>query len=89
MDTKWSTPAYETAVTAGKEAGDPAARRRWAGQAEYDRDWMRTESTRFPLDLHRKLVKCCQEAGVSRYHLINYMLRVWMAAWEQYGRKPV
>ncbi len=44
---------------------------------------MRTESTRFTAEQHAELKRCCMEAGVNRYQLINYMLRLWMAAWER------
>lgn len=81
MNTEWSVPAWSAGVEAAGEAAGGGARK-WAGQADYDREWMKTESTRFPLDLHQKLEAYCREAGVTRYHLINYMLRVWMAAWE-------
>nr|WP_325298643.1 hypothetical protein [uncultured Dysosmobacter sp.] len=82
MDTRWSTAAYKTAVEAARE--ERPARRRWDGQNEWDADNMRTESTRFTRALDEKLRQCCKEAGVTRYTLINYLLRVWMAAWETY-----
>lgn len=83
MDTKWSTAAYETAVQAAKE--DSQARRRWSGQNEWDANNMRTESTRFTRTLDEDLRQYCREAGVTRYTLISYLLRVWMAAWRAYG----
>ena len=81
----WSRPAYEAAMEGAKEL--PFRRRRWAWQNEYDAQNMRTESTRFPLDEDIRLRQCCREAHVTRYTLINYLLRTWMAAWEVYGRQ--
>lgn len=78
----WTIPAYETAVEAAK-VGYPA-RRRWAGQNEWDAMNMSTEATRFPADLHEDLIRCCKEARVTRYTLIAYLLRTWMAAWDAY-----
>lgn len=75
--------AYTAAVDAGKAPRD--ARRRWAGQNEYDSENMKTEATRFTAAEDERLRRCCGEAGVTRYTLINYLLRTWMAAWEVYG----
>ena len=80
FDTEWSGPAWTAAMEAA--ASTPESRRRWARQQEWDGENIRTESTRFPVDLDRKLRKYCREAKISRYYLINYMLRTWMAAWE-------
>lgn len=44
---------------------------------------MRTVSTRFRTDQADRLREYCREANVTRYGLINYMLRAWMAAWER------
>lgn len=85
MDLRWSDLAYQVAVEAGKEG--LKERRRWYAQNEWDAEHMRTESTRFPLDLDTQLRQCCREAHVTRYTLINYLLRAWMAAWRTYGRK--
>ncbi|MGN0964434.1 MAG: hypothetical protein ACI4O6_03660 [Dysosmobacter sp.] len=84
MDGKsWNALAFEVAAEAAKEPHD--ARRRWRGQCEWDRDNMVTESTRFPVDTDLLLEAYCWQAGVTRYTLINYLLRAWMAAWETYG----
>lgn len=80
MDMRWSTAAYEVAVAAGKE--QKAARRRWDGQNLWDAENMCTESTRFTVEQDEDLRRCCEEAGVTRYTLINYLLRTWMAAWK-------
>lgn len=82
MEKDWKIPAYEAAVEAAKE-GQPG-RRRWASQNEWDAENMRTESTRFPLDRDRLLRQYCREARVTRYTLIGYLLRAWMAAWAVY-----
>lgn len=76
--------AYTAAVDAGK--ADSPTRKRWAGQNDYDHDNMRTEATRFTAAQDAQLRRCCEEAGVTRYTLINYLLRTWMAAWEVFGR---
>lgn len=75
--------AYTAAVDAGK--APRSERRRWAGQNEYDSANMKTEATRFTAAEDERLRRCCDEAGVTRYTLINYLLRTWMAAWEVYG----
>jgi hypothetical protein len=43
---------------------------------------METVSTRLPRDIAEQLRRYCDEAHVSRYYLINYMLRAFMAGWE-------
>lgn len=85
MDMRWSRHAYLSAMDAAKQP--PRTRRRWAGQSEYDAEHMVTESTRFTVAQDAALRRCCREAGISRYTLINYLLRAWMAAWEVYGRE--
>ena len=84
MDIRWSSTAYRVGVEAGK--AEPEERRRWYLQNEYDADHMRSESTRFPAYLDEELRRYCLEAGVTRYTLIAYLLRAWMAAWQTYGR---
>lgn len=79
MDVRWSAPAYQAATQAAGE--DKQARRRWDGQNDWDRENMCSESTRFTADLDAELRQCCKEAGVTRYTLIAYLLRTWMAAW--------
>ena len=86
MDLRWSKHAFEAATEAATSAGTAAMKRE--RQAQWDADNIRTESTRFPIEMDAKLRKYCDEANVTRYTLINYLLRVWMAAWEaEYGRK--
>ena len=80
MDTRWSEPAYAAALAAAENGKEP--RPRWSGQNGWDAENMVTESTRFPRDLDAQLRRCCREAHVTRYHLINYMLRLFIAAWE-------
>lgn len=84
MDIRWSSTAYRVGTEAGKVV--PKERRRWFMQNEYDADHMRSESTRFPAYLDEELRRYCLEAGVTRYTLIAYLLRAWMAAWQAYGR---
>lgn len=76
----WIEQAFESAVSAAEESAP--ARRRWRGQNRWDEDHMNTESTRFPNDLHAELIACCESAGVTRYALIAYLLRTWIAAWK-------
>ncbi len=85
MDLRWSDLAYQGAAEAG--TAGPQERRRWYAQNEWDAEHMRTESTRFPLDLDTELRQCCREAHVTRYTLINYLLRAWMTAWKAYGQR--
>lgn len=42
---------------------------------------METVSTRMPKEDAAQLRQYCQDAGINRYTLLNYMLRTWMAAW--------
>lgn len=79
---KYAELAWPIAVDAARDG--PMARRRWAGQNDYDADNMRTESTRFTAAQDLDLRQCCREARVTRYTLINYLLRSWMAAWHTY-----
>ena len=79
----WTVPAYNAAVNAARE--NQTARRRWAGQNQWDRENMVTESTRFTLEEDERLEACLWEARVTRYTLIAYLLKLWMTAWESYG----
>lgn len=79
---KYAELAHPIATAAGRDG--PIARRRWAGQNDYDADNMVTESTRFTAAQDLDLRQCCHEAHVTRYTLINYLLRSWMAAWKTY-----
>lgn len=81
----WTIQAYQTAAAAAKE--DYHARRRWAGQNAYDADNMHTECTRFNAAMDARLRRCCKEARITRYALISYLLRAWMAAWETYRER--
>ena len=77
IQTEWSVPAYEAAMEAAS-----APRYDRHRQAEWDAENMVTESTRFTVAQDAELRRCCREAGISRYQLINYMLRLWMAGWD-------
>ena len=81
MNTEWSTYAQAAAV----DAVDTAKEKRRRRQTEWDAENMVTESTRFTVAQDAELRRCCKEAGICRYQLINYMLRVFIAAWD--GRK--
>ena len=78
---EWHDPAFRIAVDAAKTQ---TRRRRGPAQARWDRENMFTESTRFTETQDRKLTQFVEEAGTSKYALINYLLRAWMAAWEEY-----
>ena len=77
----WKGIAQAAAEKAARRAA--ASRKRWDGQAAWDAENMRTVSTRFRTDQADRLREYCREANVTRYGLINYMLRAWMAAWER------
>lgn len=79
-DKSWVLPAFRGAADA---ATQPRSRRaRWKRQNQWDRENMRTESTRFTVEEDRRLRRCCREAHVNRSHLIAFMLRAWMESWE-------
>lgn len=78
MHTEWSVPAFMAAIYC---AEDPKPRRRWDGQDDWDADHMVTESTRFTIENDARLREICKQAGVTRYHLISYLLHTFMAAW--------
>ena len=82
----WTVDAYRAATQAAGE--DYLTRRRWAGQNEWDAEHMRTESTRFTVDQDEELRRCCREARVTKYTLIGYLLRTWMAAWKSGAPRP-
>ena len=84
MNVRWSRIAHRAAVDAGRERRKE--RRRWM-KTEWDRENVRTESTRFTAEQDEELRQCCREAGVTRYALIAYLLRTWMAAWRAYGEQ--
>ena len=61
MDIRWSKHAFEAATEAATPDGAAAMKRE--RQALWDADHIRTESTRFPVDLDAKLREYCNEAG--------------------------
>lgn len=79
IHTEWSKDAFLAAVGF---AAEPKTRKRWPGQDDWDAENMVTESTRFTKEADERLRRLCKEAGVTRYHLIAYMLHAWMAARE-------
>lgn len=79
-DLRWSQKAWKTAVAAGK--APEKERKKWAGQNDWDKDNMLTISTRLTIKDALRLKVYCKEAGITVYTLVNYMVRVWMAAWE-------
>lgn len=82
MDTKPMDLAFAAAMEAAAPGYHRAPRKRWAGQNQWDRANMVTESTRFTRAQDTRLRRCCHEARVNRNQLIAYMLLTWMAAWE-------
>lgn len=86
----WHTKAYETAVEAAAlMRKNPALLRK---QARWDREHIRTASTRLELKDAARLREACEAAGCSKYQLLRYMILTFLAAWdadqrkEQYGR---
>lgn len=79
MNLEWSTDAFLAAIGV---ADEPRPRKRWPGQDAWDAENMVTESTRFTVENDARLRRLCREAGVTRYHLINYLLHTWIAARE-------
>lgn len=77
MRVEWSTPAYNAAMTAATAPRFDRHR-----QAEWDAENMVTESTRFTVAQDAELRRCCREAGICRYQLINYMLCLFIAGWD-------
>lgn len=80
MNTAGHIVAYDAAISAAKAA----ARRRWRGQAAWDKDNMKTVSCRLPRGEAERLRRCCREAGINVYQLVMYMVLTWMAGWEAY-----
>lgn len=78
----WTVPAYMAAIDGAQKL--PYDRHR---QAAWDADNMVTESTRMTTAEDARLRRCCHEARVTRYTLINYMLRLFMASWDATSRK--
>ena len=81
--------ASYTVIAANKEdvIVQLRSRHRWAGQNEWNREHMKTESCQFPAELDAELRRCCAEAGITRSQLIRFMLMEWMVAWK--GRNKV
>ena len=86
MDLRWSGCAWDVATQAGKAAAEGRKkRRRWIGQSEWERKNMRTISTRLRLSDAVVLDRYCREAHVTKYELLQFMVRAWMAAWAAYS----
>lgn len=77
--------ASYTVIAANKEdvITTLRCRHRWAGQNEWNREHMKTQSCQLTADLDAELRRCCAEAGISRSQLIRFMLMEWMAAWKE------
>ena len=82
----WKEAAQQVSISAAE--ADSLARRRWAGQNEWDAEHMCTESTRFTAAQDEELRRCCREARVTKYTLIGHLLRAWMAAWKGDPPRP-
>ena len=76
----WSAAAYQAAALAAGVLDDaPEKVRR---QARWDREHIRTASTRLEIKDAARLKAACAAAGVSMYQLIRYMILVFLAGWE-------
>lgn len=81
----WHTKAFETAMQAAALAAqNPALLRR---QARWDREHIRTASTRLELKDAARLREACEAAGCSIYQLLRYMILTFLAAWDADQRK--
>lgn len=81
----WHTKAYETAVEAAAlMCKNPALLRK---QARWDREHIRTASTRLELKDAARLREACEAAGCSKYQLLRYMILTFLAAWDAGQRK--
>lgn len=77
MRLEWTEHAYNAAMQAVSVPRFDRHR-----QSEWDAENMVTESTRFTAAQDAELRRCCREAGICRYQLINYMLRLFIAGWD-------
>lgn len=84
-DVRASAPAWTAAMIAA--ATPREERRRWHGQNGWDSEHMRTVSTRLPTEEAARLERYCREAGITRYQLIGYMVKTWMAGWEEVAHR--
>lgn len=76
----WTAAAYQAAALAAGVLDDaPEKVRR---QARWDREHIRTASTRLEIKDAARLKAACAAAGVSMYQLIRYMILVFLAGWE-------
>lgn len=76
----WTKAAYQAAALAAgvlDEAPEKVKR-----QARWDREHIRTASTRLEIKDAARLKAACAAAGVSMYQLIRYMILVFLAGWE-------
>lgn len=79
-NTDWTVAAYQAATLAtGALDEAPEKVRR---QARWDREHIRTASTRLEIKDAARLKAACAAAGVSMYQLIRYMILVFLAGWE-------
>lgn len=88
MDYRWTRPAWEVAKKTGMtmaEAAEERRIRRRRQKSEWDAKNMRTISTRMRLSDAVVLDRYCREAHVTKYELLLYMVRAWMAAWETFS----
>lgn len=85
LDVRWSAPAWTAATIAA--ATPREERRRWSGQNGWDAEHMRTVSTRLPTEEAARLERYCREAGITRYQLLGYMIKTWMAGWEEVAHR--
>lgn len=81
----WHTKAYETAVEAAALMCKNTALLR--KQARWDREHIRTASTRLELKDAARLREACEAAGCSVYQLLRYMILTFLAAWDADQRK--
>lgn len=83
----WRVPAHDQAVNAAMTAAEERRTRRRRQRSDWDAKNMRTVSTRMRISDVVVLDRYCREAHVTKYELVQYMVRCWIEAWKglRYG----
>ena len=77
MHIKWSEKAYNAAEAASNVDNVITCR-----QARWDKTHIKSASTRLPTDIEKVFRRICFKNGVTRYRVINYMIRTWIEMME-------
>lgn len=75
----WKETAWNAAEKIAKSGKHE--RRKWKRQGEWDAEHYKTVSTHLSIEDSNELRRICHIEGVSRYHLLQYLIDKFISEW--------